>query len=107
MEIKNILRLDRDYEKLRGQRNAILVAMVRLHVNPNDHDLKRYDGEWRDEEGNLLCEDEIDGVFIQLIFVGEKGIPFSVLRKYRKTGWDFYNERIGSEFCFEIKNRRR
>lgn len=107
MEIKNILRLDHDYEKLKGQRNAILVGMVRLHLNPEDLDLKLYDGEYRNGKGEMLCDEEVDGVFIQLIFVGDKGIPFGVLREYRKAKWEFYNERIGSEFCFEIRKGRR
>ena len=107
MEIKNILRLGHDYEKLKGQRGALLVAIVRLIVKSKDQDLKAYDGEYIGKEGEKICDDMGDGVFIQLVFVGEKGIPFGILREYRKAKWDFYKERIGSEFLFEIKKVRR
>lgn len=110
MEIKNILRLDHAYLKLHGQSQGRLVALQRIRLTREDEELKIYDGEHFTGvhlEDEIAVDKEKNGDFIQMVFIGEKGIPFSVFREYRKWKWDSFRDRIGMEFEFEIKKERK
>ena len=89
-----------EYPKLHNQNIAKLVAVETIKINQSKHqelleyDTKRSDGTYYQIN---------DGDYIQLIFIGDKHIPFCTLRKFSGYSLNYYKELIGSTLKIVIK----
>lgn len=91
----------KDYIKLHGQSEAVLLYVRRMRIDENTPvELINYDTSAKDGSKYLL----IEGNYIQLVFLGNLGIPFCTLRleetnsNMLKTKYEYYSERIGHNF---------
>lgn len=89
----NMIIFDSKYPKLHNQVVAELVAAKSITINKDKHkelleyDTKRPDGTYYNIE---------EGEYIQLIFVGDKHIPFCTLRKANSNyKLNYYKKLIG------------
>lgn len=99
MEIK----FSSDYPKLHGQTSAELLAVKPIHIGNGtlkeliEYDTKKADGTYYELE---------TGDYIQLIFIGNLGIPFCTIRSKRNRWGDdkelYYNGHIQEVFKVEI-----
>jgi hypothetical protein len=84
------------YPKLWGQKTAELLRVCLLaSVNPT---LREYDTKFLEGQYYELPK----GKVIQLIFVGDKGIPFCTIRRFTDDKWEYYTHQIGECFTIEI-----
>ena len=96
------IKFSHDYPKLWGQKTATLVYVDVLDLEnelsmEDINQLLEYDT--KDCNGNYY---ELPiGDLIQLVFVGNKKIPFCTLRRYTKEKWEYYKGCIGE--YFEVK----
>lgn len=96
--VKSIL-FDNNYPKLHGQKRAVLCGAI-TGMTPQflrdmfpgliEHDTKRDDGRFYHIIEN--------GVYMLLIFIGDKGIMFPTLRKQNEENLNFYGAARGEEF---------
>jgi hypothetical protein len=90
------IKFSHPYPKLCGQEKAELLRVNLLaEVNP---DLREYDTKIRDGEYYELPA----GKVIQLILLGDKGIPFCTIRRYTPEKWEYYCGCIGQNFNIEV-----
>ena len=94
----NKIKFSHNYPKLWNQSNAVLVAIRTIDAQAVsiNKDLIEYDT--KHEEG--YYELPKTGRLIQLIFVGNKEIPFCTLRSYTPEKYIFYQKTINE--CFNI-----
>jgi len=98
------IKFDGDYEKLHGQTHGKLVYIDIVRIDPAtsdeliDYDTCRIDGTFYDLKY---------GSYLQLVFVGNKGIPFSTFRKYNAENEERYvrDTLKYEEFKFEVIRR--
>ncbi len=91
----NTLRFSHDYPKIHGQTRAKLIAVLSITIDGGlNPALKEYDTKTVDGEYYPLP----DGEYLQLILVGEFGIPFCTIRRQTYDKVAYYNERIGQWF---------
>lgn len=92
----NTIKFSHNYPKLWGQKSAVLLRVCLLStVNPI---LREYDTKFA--EG---CYYELPkGKVIQLIFLGDNGIPFCTIRRFTDDKWGYYTHEIGRNFTIEI-----
>lgn len=102
-----ILMLEHDYAKLWGQKRAQLLAVLKVSVKEDENRRKEYEGYYMDSSAKAQVEGIKKGNYIQLVFIGEHGIPFSVLRPYSYSKWEGYRDLIGTYFQMLIKKERR
>jgi len=98
MEIK----FSSDYPKLHGQTSAELLAVKPIRIDKNtpkellEYDTKKTDGTYY----KLMAGD-----YIQLVFLGNFGIPFCTIRskrnRYAEDKESYYKQFIGQ--VFEVK----
>ena len=90
-----------NYPKLWNQTFAELLAVKTIKINKNTHpDLLEYDTKTASGEHFPLKT----GNYIQLIFLGNKGIPFCTIRSaYPQSKVDYYNGLIGEILQIELK----
>lgn len=91
----------KDYIKLHGQTEAELLSVRRIRIDENTpRELIEYDTTAIDGSRYELKK----GNYIQLVFLGNFGIPFCTIRTDRpalngqKAKYEFYSERIGHKF---------
>lgn len=94
------------YPKLHRQKTATLLAVRELLI-PKDlnDDLLRYDTVFDDGSGKGYFPLP-DGEYLQLIFIGNKHIPFCTIRSkwgVHKNKKEYYESKIGEEFEIHIK----
>jgi len=96
------IRFSHSYPKLWGQTSGRLLAVELLdakEVQKNedllDYDTKYIYNEFRDYDYYLLPK---SGNLVQLIFLGDKGIPFCTLRPDHHGKFSYYKDKIGQEF---------
>lgn len=100
----NIIKFSKIYPKLWGQTQAELLAVKEIEINENTNkDLIEYDTKAIDGSYYELKK----GKYLQLIFLGNKNIPFCTIRsKYssyvNKT--EYYKSKIGEIFDIVIEN---
>lgn len=90
-----------NYPKLWEQETAILLAVLPIKIDKNTHtDLIEYDTKISEGEYfNLKA-----GKYIQLVFIGNKRIPFCTIRSaFPQSKVDYYNKNIGKEFLINIR----
>ena len=124
----NEIKFSFNFPKLWGQTSGRLLSVELLdakNVQANK-DLLEYDTKYIDKrdytgfEGKEILEKverfsyyplQKSGKLIQLIFLGDKGIPFCTLRsytvgrpyKFRFNRYDYYSSKIGQEFEIKIQ----
>ena len=95
------------YPKLHGQTSAELLAVRELNF-PQDRnaDLVEYDTTYPSPRG-VDYYPLPDGPYLQLIFVGNKHIPFCTIRSkwggFRKNKQEYYQSCIGKTFQIIVK----
>ena len=96
----------KDYIKLHGQTEAELLAVRRMTIDDNTpSELIEYDTVAVD--GSRF--DLMQGSYIQLVFLGNLGIPFCTIRmdepihNGQKEKFDYYSEKIGNHFLLVRK----
>ena len=94
------IKFSNNYPKLWNQETAELIAIKKLEGRKLHKDLIEYDTKQVDGSYYHLYQDEL----IQLIFIGDKGIPFCTLRRYIDSKWKYYEKLVGEEFNVVIKN---
>lgn len=100
----NTIKFSKIYPKLWGQTQAELLSVKEIEINENTNkDLIEYDTKAIDGSYYELKK----GKYLQLIFLGNKNIPFCTIRsKYcsyvNKT--EYYKSKIGEIFDIVIKN---
>ena len=92
-----------DYPKLHGQTSAELLAVKPIRIDNDtpkeliEYDTKKSDGTYY----NLKT-----GNYIQLIFLGNLGIPFCTIRskrnRYAEDKEAYYSQFVGGNFTIEI-----
>lgn len=89
-----------DYPKLHGQTTAQLLAVKPLTVDRNtDADLLEYDTHFYQPRGGVGHYILKPGKYLRLIFDGNKGIPFTTIRKaYPPQKTEYYLGKIGETF---------
>lgn len=94
-----------EYPKLHNQNTAKLVAAEKITINQSKHhELLEYDTKRTD--GTYYKID--DGDYIQLIFIGDKYIPFCTLRRaYPEYKLNYYKKLIGKTIKIVITNNCR
>lgn len=95
-----------DYDKLAGQRTATLLYMGEFIYDPSDprsHALISYDTRITDGGSYKLRK----GKYVLLLFLGDKGIPFTTIRSeigmYGRDKKKYYGSHMGEEFEIVIK----
>ena len=95
------IRFSKDYIKLHGQTEAELLTVRRIRIDDTTpKELIEYDTTSTDGSRYTLTE----GKYIQLVFLGNLGIPFCTIRTDEvfldgeTAKFDFYSERIGQRF---------
>jgi hypothetical protein len=107
--MKNKITFSHNYPKLWGQKSAELLAVRELKF-PEDKnkDLIFYDTQYAKKYG-IDYYPLRNGDYIQLIFIGDKHIPFCTLRpKYSRWQTDklaYYKSKIGQEFNIIIEDK--
>lgn len=100
------IKFSHNYPKLHGQTSAVLLAVRELYFpKDSNHELLEYDTSYPSPHG-------IDfyplpaGPYLQLIFVGNKHIPFCTIRPkyggFRKNKKGYYEGQIGKAFSIVI-----
>lgn len=94
------LTFSHNYPKLWGQKTAKLIALEPLTVSGGlNPALKEYDTKTVDGEYYPLP----DGEYLQLIFIGEFGIPFCTIRRMTYEKVEYYSKLRGLWLDIEIR----
>lgn len=94
------IKFSHNYPKLWNQVAAELLAVRPIYIcSATSHELIEYDTKIKDGEYFKLKA----GNYIQLVFIGNKNIPFCTIRSaYPQTKVDYYNGLIGKVFDLEV-----
>lgn len=96
--MSNIIQFNNEYPKLWGQRKAKLLEVLTIDLENISEDLKEYDLKKSDGSYYNLVGD----IFIQLIFIGNKNIPFCTFRSFTSDKYvELYNK-IGEDYDLEV-----
>lgn len=85
------IRFNHNYKKLHNQKTAYLIYTYVVVGKELSKEYIKYD-----TDGKYKIEDEQE--YLQLFFIGNKGIPFSTLRKYNYENRQKYS-------LYMLKNR--
>ena len=95
------IKFNDDYPKLHGQKTATLVAVTRIKIDTEkdkellEYDTKKSDGTYYEIK---------NGLYMQLIFLGDKAIPFCTLRSALPAHKvEQYKTQIGRPFKIVIE----
>jgi hypothetical protein len=98
----NVIKFSSDYPKLWGQDEAKLIYVglvedsgksdIEMGFKLSEYDTKKSDGSYYPLPM---------GTLIQLVFLGDEGIPFCTLRRFIQRKFEYYKSKIGE--WFEIK----
>jgi len=100
------------YVKLCGQTSAELLAIRPIRIDAKtDHDLIDYDTTYVEWTGGYLWNPKLErkhfklehGDYLQLIFLGNKGIPFCTIRRQG----DHWQGVVGNIFEIRIKGEKK
>lgn len=101
---KNEIKFSKNYPKLWRQTQAKLIAVEDINIDENTNkDLLEYDTKANDGSYYELKK----GKYIQLIFLGNKNIPFCTIRSGQSSGKmgnkkEYYQAKIGETFNIVI-----
>ena len=99
MNDDHIVMFNHDYSKLHGQRSGFLCYATIFHVGekfPEEAYQYDTDGEW---------EFKPNTDYIQLVFLGDKEIPFTTYRNDNPDNRDKYFNHIGEVFQFVVHTK--
>jgi hypothetical protein len=107
MEIK----FSHSYPKLHGQIRATLLSIImsdRKNLNP---ELVHYDTLYLEPDGVFPCVEKHyplpDGPLMILVFVGNKLIPFTTVRRWTAKIEEFYRQNINQVFDVKIMKTKK
>ena len=97
------IKFSSDYPKLWGQTSAKLLAVETININRDtpaellEYDTKKKDGTYYPLKS---------GKYLQLVFIGNKHIPFCTIRSaYPPQKEEYYRSLIGQNFDVVIENK--
>ena len=93
----NKIKFSHNYPKLWNQEEALLLAVLLTDSSEFNKDLIEYDT--KNCEGGYYPLTE--GQYIQLIFLGNKRIPFCTIRSYNKDKYQYYLSKVNQRFKIE------
>lgn len=96
-----IIKEKHQWKKLYGQKEAKLIGTSHYFVIENApacHDFIQYNQETVDGQTIHLSE----GPYYVLRFIGDKQIPFTILRRQNYEAMKFYESHIGDSFKIEV-----
>jgi hypothetical protein len=99
------IKFSHNYPKLWNQKTAELLAVKQITIDENTpNELIEYDCRY-----NKICHTAkyvlMHGHYLQLIFFGDKRIPFCTIRSYNPEKMKYYYESIGQDFEIVVKDR--
>lgn len=99
------IKFSHNYSKLWNQETAVLVAIKEIIIDKDTNkDLIEYDTKTSNGEYFPLK----NGKYIQLFFVGNKGIPFCTIRSaYPPTKISYYKKMIGKNFDIKTEENKK
>lgn len=94
------------YPKMCGQTSGRLVAVLPIMIDRNAPDyMMKYETTYS-ENGKLFYDKLPDGEYVQLVFVGNLGIPFSTIREaWPHNRVKFFYESVNDEFEFNFRKK--
>ena len=96
----NQIKFSHKYPKLWNQKQAELISVRLLDAERINDDLRAYDtfydGNSVDDWGNYEIPNK--GLLLQLLFYGDKQIPFCTIRRYTTEKEKYYQSKIGQIF---------
>ena len=96
MDDNHIVMFNHDYTKLRGQRSGKLVHAELVKID------KTFSKEALEYDTDGLYEFKMGEYYIQLVFLGDKDIPFTTYRSETPKNRDKYFNHIGEVFQFIV-----
>lgn len=98
------IKFNDNYPKLHGQQTATLVAVTRIKIDTEkDKELLEYDTKKSDGTYSEIK----NGLYMQLIFLGNKAIPFCTLRSALPAHKvEQYKAQIGRPFKIVIEEQK-
>lgn len=100
----NVIKFSHEYPKLHGQTSATLNAVHNINLvnepGSEDEELIEYDTTFYEgtEKKHYPLE---SGVYLLLVFLGNKNIPFTTIRRWTPEKNRFYCEQIHKDFLIE------
>ena len=88
------IKFSSNYPKLWGQKEAILLFVKIINQEQLTEDLIEYDT--KNSKGEYYKLPKTD--LIQLVFLGNKGIPFCTLRRYTPMKLKYYKDCVDKVF---------
>lgn len=101
----NTIKFAKQFLKLHGQTSAELIAVKILDtalMQPTDFE-EMYEYDCKADDGSYYPLNK-DKTYTQLVFIGNKNIPFTTLRN--KDKYMDYIDMIGHTFNIEVENDR-
>jgi len=83
-----------NYPKLHGQKRAMLLMLEKTILSKLTDEFIEYDTKY-DGGGHYHLA---PGVYIMLVFLGEKYIPFTTMRPFTEEKYQYYKTGIGKTF---------
>ena len=96
MDDNHIVMFNHDYSKLRGQRSGKLIHAELVKID------KTFSKEALEYDTDGLYEFKMGEYYIQLVFLGDKDIPFTTYREETQANRDKYFNHIGEVFDFVV-----
>lgn len=92
------------YPKMCGQTSGRLVAVIPFMIDrTTPEDLMKYETTYS-ENGKYFYDRLENGRYVQLVFVGNFGIPFSDMREaWPENRVKFFFESVNQEFAFNFR----
>lgn len=97
MNSDHIVKFNHNYSKLHNQTSGFLIWVDVVHMSdlfPSEETIAY------DTDGKYPFEMNKD--YLQLVFLGDKDIPFTTYRELNETNKNKYHNHIGEVFNFEI-----
>ena len=103
------IKFSHDYPKLWNQDEAYLLAIKKIHSDNISDELREYDTAYYPPDDSakpvMSYYDLPHGLLLQLIFIGNKGIPFCTIRRYTRQKYEYYLKNIRKFFFVEIHEK--
>ena len=96
MNDDHIVKFNHDYTKLHGQRSGKLVHAELMKID------ETFSKEALEYDTDGLYEFKMGEYYIQLVFLGDKDIPFTTYRNETQENRDKYFPHVGEEFEFMV-----
>ena len=103
IDTKPEIKFSHNYLKLWKQKTAMLLAVFK--IDEPSEELKEYDTSWHDDVDSGYYP-LLEGNKIQLIFLGDKGIPFCTIRRFTEEKYTYYLDKRGQNFNIKITTEK-